>query len=81
MWWRKKRINILWDSMFQTDEQLLVDHPDIMVVDQEQRSSHVIDLAFPDESNIREKERKKDRGVPGTEGESGTDVFPRVKGT
>lgn len=55
----KKRINILWDLMFQTDEQLLVNHPDIMVVDQEQRSSHVIDVAFPDDSNIREKEHER----------------------
>lgn len=47
------RTKILGDFKFQTDEQLLGNQPDIVVVDKEQKAAVV---AVPDDSNIIRKE-------------------------
>lgn len=50
---------ILWDFRVQTDEQLLVNQPDIAVVNKEQKRAIVIDVTIPADSNIRKKEHEK----------------------
>jgi len=57
--------------MFQTDKQLLVNQPDMVLVDKEQKTAVKIDRAFPADSNIRKREHEKTVPAPGT---TGTDV-------
>ena len=53
------RAKILWDFQIQTDRQLLASQPDIMVVDKDQKTAVMIDVALPSDSNIRKKECEK----------------------
>ncbi|KAF7641260.1 hypothetical protein LDENG_00287520 [Lucifuga dentata] len=52
------RAKVLWDFKFQTDQQLLANQPDMVVVDKEQKRALVIDVVVPADSNIRKKEHR-----------------------
>lgn len=41
------RDNVPWDFDFQTDKQLLANRPDVAVVNKEQKTGAVIDVAVP----------------------------------
>ena len=43
----------------QTDRQVLANQPDVVVVDKDQKTAVVIDVAVPSDSNIRKKEYEK----------------------
>lgn len=51
------RAKILWK--FQTDKQLLVNQPAIVVADMEQKTAFVKDVEIPVDRNIRMKEHGK----------------------
>ena len=53
------RAKILWDFQFQTDKLVMANQPDIVVVDKEQKTVTVVDVAIPSDSNIRKKEHQK----------------------
>ena len=53
------RAKILWDFQFQTDKLVMANQPDIVVVDKEQKTVTVVDVAIPSDSNIRKKEHEK----------------------
>ncbi|TWW81593.1 hypothetical protein D4764_01G0014080, partial [Takifugu flavidus] len=50
---------ILWDFQIQTHKMVVAKQPDIMVVDKHQKTVVVIDVAIPNDSNIRKKENEK----------------------
>ena len=50
---------ILWDFSIQTDHFIEAWRPDLVVVDRKERSCKLIDLAFPGDSRIEEKEKDK----------------------
>ncbi|XP_055359974.1 uncharacterized protein LOC129603341 [Betta splendens] len=54
-----ERAKILWDFQIQTDRMVIVNQPDIVVVDKEQRKAVVVDVAIPSNGNIRKKEHEK----------------------
>ena len=58
--------NILWDFSVQTDHVIEAWRPDLVVVDQKERSCKMIDFAVPGYSRIEEKEKdrkEKDRKI------------------
>ena len=50
---------ILWDFSIQTDHVIEARRPDLVVVDQKERSCKIIDFAIPGDSRIEEKEKDK----------------------
>lgn len=55
----ENRANILWDFKFHIEKQLLANQQDIVVVDKEQKTVVVMDVAIPADGNIRKKEQEK----------------------
>ncbi|KAJ0057310.1 hypothetical protein NL108_002264 [Boleophthalmus pectinirostris] len=53
------RAKILWDFQIQTDRMVMVNQPDIVVVDKKQSRAVVVDIAIPSDGNIRKKEHEK----------------------
>uniref|UniRef100_A0A669EZW7 Reverse transcriptase domain-containing protein n=1 Tax=Oreochromis niloticus TaxID=8128 RepID=A0A669EZW7_ORENI len=53
------RAKILWDFQMQTDKMVVANQPDIVVVDKQKKTAVVIDVAVPNDSNIRKKEHEK----------------------
>lgn len=49
---KNNRAEVLWDSRFLIDKQLLATQTDIVVVDKEHKITVVIDVAIPADSNI-----------------------------
>ncbi|TWW69265.1 COP9 signalosome complex subunit 1 [Takifugu flavidus] len=54
-----EQAKILWDLQIQTEKMVVANQPDIVVVDKHQKTVVVIDVAIPNDSNIRKKEHKK----------------------
>ena len=50
---------VLWDFSIQTDHVMEAQRPDLVVVDEKERSCKIIDFAFPGDSRIEEKEKDK----------------------
>ena len=50
---------ILWDFSIQTDHVIEIRRPDLVVVDQKERISKIIDFAVPGDSRIEENEKDK----------------------
>ena len=50
---------ILWNFSIQTDHIIEARRPDLVVVDEEERSCKIIDFAVPGDSRIEEKEKDK----------------------
>lgn len=62
---------------FQTDKQVLADHPDTVLPDHEQKRAILKDVAISADSNTKEERAREDserEEVPGAEGETGADV-------
>ncbi|TWW69251.1 hypothetical protein D4764_18G0000570 [Takifugu flavidus] len=54
-----KQAQILQDFQIQTDKMVVANEPDIVVVDKHEETVVVIDVAIPNDSNIRKKEHEK----------------------
>ncbi|TWW69428.1 ATP-dependent Clp protease proteolytic subunit, mitochondrial [Takifugu flavidus] len=54
-----KQAKILWDFQIQTHKMVVVNQPDIVVVDKHRKTVVVIDVAILSDSNIRKKEHEK----------------------
>ena len=54
-----QRAKLLWYIQIQTDRKVLVNQPDIVVIDKEKKEAVVIDIAVPSNSNIKKKEYEK----------------------
>ena len=52
-------VKILWDFTIQTDHKLDHNKPDIVVVDKKTRVCHIIDVACPFDTRVKEKEQEK----------------------
>lgn len=66
---KNPRVKVLWDFKVQTVKQLLAKKSDIQMVDKEQKTTIMIDVAIPWDSNIRKKEyTEKNGAVPRAEG-------------
>ena len=50
---------ILWDFSIQTDHLIEARRPDLVVVDQKEKSCKIIDFVVPGDSRIKEKEKDK----------------------
>ena len=50
---------ILWDVMIQCDKETKARKPDIVVVNKNERSCAIIDIAIPGEIRVTEKEKEK----------------------
>jgi len=53
------RVKLLWDFHIQTDIRLKHNQPDIVLVDRQDKTCLIIDIAVPRDENIREKEQEK----------------------
>lgn len=72
---RTTALKVLWEFKFQADKQLLANQPDIIVADKEQKTTVVINVAIPVDSNIRKKRHEKmEKYYVGAEGTIGADV-------
>lgn len=49
----------LWDFQIQTDKMVMANQPNIVVVDKQQKTAVVVDVAIPSDSNIKKKEHEK----------------------
>ena len=65
-WWEypekvveNDQAKILWDFHIQTDKQVRANQPDIVIVDKDKKEATIIDIAIPNDVNIREKEHEK----------------------
>ena len=65
-WWvepesvvKNDRAKILWDFPIQTDRHMPHNRPDIVLIDYQQQSGLIIDIAVPRDENIRDKELEK----------------------
>ena len=52
-------MKVLWDYRVQTDHHLEHNRPDIVVLEKEERTCSVIDVACPFDTRVLEKEQKK----------------------
>ena len=52
-------VKILWDFSIQTDHKLDHNKPDISILDKRKRECHIIDVACPFDTRVKEKEREK----------------------
>ena len=52
-------VKILWDFSIQTDHKLDHNKPDILILDKRKRECHIIDVACPFDTRVKEKEREK----------------------
>ena len=54
-----ERVKILWDFEVRTDRAITARRPDIIVVDKQEKTAKIIDVAIPLDKNIRGKESEK----------------------
>ena len=54
-----KEVKILWDVMIQCDREIKARKPDIVVVNKNERSCAIIDIAIPGDIRVSEKEKEK----------------------
>ena len=59
-------MNILWDIMFQCDREIKATKPDIVVVNKNERSCAIIDIAITGDIRVSEIEKEKNWEIPGT---------------
>ena len=52
-------MKILWDVMIQCDREIKARKPDIVVVNKNERSCAIIDIAIPGDIRVSEKEKEK----------------------
>ncbi len=52
-------VKILWDFQVQTDEMVVANQPNIVIVDKQQKKAVVINVVIPSDSNIKKKEHEK----------------------
>ena len=50
---------LLWDFNIRTDHNIEARRPDLVLVDKSKKSCHIIDVAIPENSGVREKEFEK----------------------
>ena len=56
---QNNRAKVLWDFPIQTDIRLQHNRPDIILIDYEEKTGLIIDIAVPRDENIKEKEQEK----------------------
>ena len=54
-----EEVKMLWDVMIQCDREIKVRKPDIVVINKNERSCVIIDIALPGDIKVSEKENKK----------------------
>ena len=54
-----EKVKILWDVMIQCDREIKAGKPDIVVVNKNERSCAIIDIAIPGDIRFSEKEKEK----------------------
>ena len=54
-----EEVKILWDVMVQSDREIRARKPDIAVVNKNERSCVIIDIALPEDIKVSKKEREK----------------------
>ena len=54
-----KEVKILWDVMIQCDREIKARKPDIVVVNKNERSCAIIDIATPGDIRVSKKEQEK----------------------
>ena len=54
-----EEVKILWDFSIQTDKVIEARRPDIVVLEKKDRKAKVIDIAVPNDKNVKEKEEEK----------------------
>ena len=54
-----EEVKILWDVMIQCDREIKAKKPDIVVVNKNERSCAIIDIAIPGDIRVSEKEKEK----------------------
>ena len=54
-----EEVKILWDVMIQCDREIKARKPDIVVVNKNERSCAIIDIAIPGDMRVSEKEKEK----------------------
>ena len=52
-------VKILWDFEIRTDRVIPARRPDIVTINKSKREAKIIDIAVPEDGNIRKKEREK----------------------
>ncbi len=57
------RAKILWDFHIPTDKVVMANQADIVLIDKQQKTTVVKDVAIPSDSNIRKKEHKKTQKI------------------
>ena len=65
-WWEipekvveNERAKILWDFYIQTDKHVMANQPDIVIVDKVKKQATIVDIAVPNDVNIKSKEQEK----------------------
>ena len=53
-----EEVKILWDVMIQCDREIKARKPDIVVVNKNERSCAIIDIAIPGDIRVNEKEKE-----------------------
>ena len=56
---QKVLLKILWDVMIQCDREIKARKPDIVVVNKNERSYAIVDIAIPGDIRVSEKEKEK----------------------
>ena len=54
-----KNIELLWDMTLNTDRQVRVNRPDIVLRDKASRKTYIIDVSCPSDINVLSKENEK----------------------
>ena len=54
-----ERVKILWDFEIRTDRIITARRPDIVVIDKTTKTATIIDVAVPNDTNIKTKEQEK----------------------
>jgi hypothetical protein len=49
----------MWDEPFVTDRKILTNRPDIVLHGKDEKTCLLIDIAIPDDSNVKTKETEK----------------------
>ena len=55
----------LWDFQIQTDNMMMANQPDILVVDKRDKKAGVVDVTIPRDSDIRKRNMKSLRNTEG----------------
>ena len=56
---RNDHAKIIWDFPIQTDKHLLHNRPDIVLINYNEQTNLIFDIAVPRDENIRDKEFEK----------------------